>query len=280
MKPAKEKVTCPVCGASATFAHRHPQAAIYRCSNCTHAFTDPDSIESFEEYGEDYYEDVHKNWFENPNFPLFKSIAANLVLNPESVIDIGCGRGDLLRHIRETGVARRLVGVDCLSETRTDHGIEYIRGDILTTRFDEKFDAVVSLAVIEHVREVRDFTRRLLDLCKPGGRVIVMTVNDSGVLYRLGRLGKKLGVPVAFDRLYGVHHLHHFTPESLQWLLREAGLQIVHVHHHNTPLKAIDAPASNMLSAAILKVGVTAAYAVGRVLNSSYLQTIVAKVPY
>jgi 2-polyprenyl-3-methyl-5-hydroxy-6-metoxy-1,4-benzoquinol methylase len=278
MKQSKEKVACPVCGASAPFAHQHPQAAIYRCSHCTHVFTDPDSIESFEDYGEDYYEDAHKNWFENPNVSLFKWITANLGSNPESVIDVGSGKGDLLRHIRETGVARRLVGVD-LSELRSHHGIEYIRGDILTTRFDERFDAVVSLAVIEHVREVRDFTLRLFDLCKPGGRVIVMTVNDSGVLYRLGRLGKKLGVPVAFDRLYGVHHLHHFTPESLQWLLREAGLQVVKVHNHNTPLKAIDAPASNVFSTAILKVGVAAAYAVGSALNSSYLQTVVAKVP-
>lgn len=278
MESTNKNASCPVCGAIATFAHNHPEATIYRCPNCTHAFTNPDSIESFEKYGEDYYEVIHKNWFENPNVPLFHWLTKNLGANPKSVIDVGCGRGDLLRYIQQTGVASRLVGVD-LSERYTDNGIEYIRGDILTSRIDEKFDVVVSLAVIEHIRDVRAFALRLLELCRPGGRVIVMTLNDSGMLYRLGRLGKSLGISIAFDRLYSVHHLHHFTPGSLQRLLREAGLGIDYVHHHNAPLKAIDLPVSNALSAAILKLGVAAAFAGGRLFESAYLQTVVAKAP-
>lgn len=278
MESTNKSASCPVCGAIATFAHKHPEATIYRCPSCTHAFTDPDSIESFEEYGEDYYEVIHKNWFENPNLPLFQWLTKSLGASAMSVIDVGCGRGDLLRYIQQTGLASRLVGVD-LSERSSDDGIEYIRGDILTAGIDEQFDVVVSLAVIEHIPEVRAFARRLLELCRPGGRVIVMTLNDSGMLYRLGRLGKTLGISVAFDRLYSVHHLHHFTAGSLQRLLQEQGLQIEQVHHHNAPLKAIDLPVSNALSAAILKLGVAAAFAGGRLFESTYLQTVVAKAP-
>ena len=48
-----------------------------------------------EDYGPDYYERTHKNWFQNPNIRLFERIHKYVkAFGPQChVLDVGCGRG-------------------------------------------------------------------------------------------------------------------------------------------------------------------------------------------
>src|SRR5262245_19531719 len=93
-------------------------------------------------------------------------------------------------------------------------------GDAVTTRIDGSFDVVVSLAVIEHIPDVRAFAGRLVEFCRPGGVICVMTINEASVLYALARAARRVGVPLAFNRLYKRHHVQHFTTRSLVELFR------------------------------------------------------------
>jgi 2-polyprenyl-3-methyl-5-hydroxy-6-metoxy-1,4-benzoquinol methylase len=276
---AYEQQACPVCGKAAAPAYSHADAIIFRCPACTHAFSALDTLSHLEDYGPAYYEETHKNWFLHPNRDLFSLIAGQLEeRGVNSVIDIGCGKGDFLRHIHLRIPGARLIGVD-LSDNAPEPGITYWRGDILNAPIEEQFDAVVSLAVIEHVPDVQGFLRRLSDLCKPGGTIIVMTLNDGGLLYRTARLGKALGVSIAFDRVYDAHHLHHFTTRSLSRLIQGAGLRIDRVHHHNAPIAAMDIPAGNALAGVVLTWAVALVFAIGRMTQSCYLQTAIARKP-
>lgn len=271
-------IVCPVCGDSTHAAYCHPEAAIHRCTRCGHAFSPLSTITTAETYAPEYYDVAHRNWFLHPNLPLFAWISRQLPENVDSIIDVGCGKGDFLRYFRSHRGIPRLVGLD-LSPNARDDEIEYLEGDVSGLDISEKFDAVVSLAVIEHVPDVRAFARRLVALGRPGALVVVMTLNDSGLLYRTSRMGRSLGLSVAFDRLYSTHHLHHFTPRSLQTLLVRAGLEVVTVRNHNTPLSAIDVPTGNYLIAGIMKLAVAGIFAAGRVTGGCYLQTIVSRVP-
>jgi len=270
---------CPVCGTPAAPAYKHPHAIIFRCPDCTHAFSSLNTLTKFENYGPAYYEETHKNWFLHPNRDLFTLITRQLKeQGANNVIDIGCGKGDFLRHAHLDIPHAHLVGVD-LSDNEPEPGITYVRADILHAPIGEQFDAVVSLAVIEHVLDIRGFIQRLSGLCKPGGKIVIMTLNEGGLLYRATKLGKALGVSIGFNRLYDVHHLHHFTTRSLARLIEDAGLMIDKVHHHNVPLKAVDIPAGNPLTKVLLTWGVAVAFAVGRASQSCYLQTIIASKP-
>jgi 2-polyprenyl-3-methyl-5-hydroxy-6-metoxy-1,4-benzoquinol methylase len=276
---ACEQPACPVCGKAAAPAYKHADAVIFRCPACTHAFSSLGTLSRSEDYGPAYYEETHKNWFLHPNRDLFALITGQLKeQGVNSVIDIGCGKGDFLRHVHLRIPDAHLVGVD-LSDNVPEPGITYVRGDILDAPIKEQFDAVISLAVIEHVPDIQGFIRRLSDLCKPGGRTVVMTLNDGGLLYRTARLGKALGASIAFDRLYDVHHLHHFTTRSLSRLIEGAGLRIDRVHHHNAPIDAMDIPAGNSLARIVLTWGVVLVFAVGRMTQSCYLQTVIARKP-
>jgi hypothetical protein len=129
-----------------------------------------------------------------------------------------------------------------------------IRPDLALTGVDLAANRV-SLAVIEHVADIRAFVDRLWQLAKPAGTVTIVTLNEDSLLYGLARLGKRWGVPLAFNRLYSRHHLHHFTRKSLRTVLQAGGLQIESEIVHNAPLAAIDIPVKSRTAEAVLRSG-------------------------
>jgi 2-polyprenyl-3-methyl-5-hydroxy-6-metoxy-1,4-benzoquinol methylase len=253
---------------------KHPEADLYRCPVCTHCFSDPESVE-MEPYTAEYFDEHHQRWFAHPNTSLFRRIAATLPMGA-SLLDVGCGRGDFLRYLRAHRPDLELTGID-LSPNHETPGIRFLQGDFLTTAIGGRFDAVVSLAVIEHVVDIRAFVDRLKSLVKTGGSVTVMTLNESSLLFALARTGKQLGVPLAFDRLYSRHHLHHFTRNSLRALLEGGGFRIELDLTHNAPLAAIDIPVTNRVADAILRSGMWVLCRIGDATGRAYLQTMTCR---
>jgi len=166
------------------------------------------------------------------------------------------------------------LGID-LSPNENTKRIKYSQGDFLTTDLGFNYDVVISLATIEHVVDVQSFARRLTDLCQPGGQVIVMTVNESSLLYGLARNLKMAGFPIAFDRLYSAHHINHFTVKSLRRLVEQTGLAVERSCTHNAPIASIDIPLTN---SSVLNAGLRTAMVgicvLGNLTSSAYLQTI------
>jgi len=69
------------------------------------------------------------------------------IMSSESVLDLGCGTGALLKHARDSGHMGRLFGPDpadgMLEQARSRSDIEWVGGDLGSTRWDEEFDLVV-----------------------------------------------------------------------------------------------------------------------------------------
>ena len=282
-KGAQKKVsdysnlTCPVCSTTRSVFLLRSDANIYQCSSCSHSFTDSQSIVQSEEYGPDYYEKAHQNWFENPDIKLFSWIRSVLPTSITSVLDVGCGKGAFLKYMKiNTPSAQRLLGVD-YSPNESKDGVEFIMGDAATVAGNETFDAVVSLAVIEHVPDPVGFAKLMADRCKLGGHVVIMTVNDDSLVYRVARLMYRLGMKTPATRLYSAHHLQHFTLSSFRSTIEKAGLQIVSVHTRNAPLVATDIPDGSFIKRTIFKIGLVGLYYLGAFTGTAYLQTAVAR---
>jgi 2-polyprenyl-3-methyl-5-hydroxy-6-metoxy-1,4-benzoquinol methylase len=264
---------CTICGATATAMIARSDVALYRCRACTHCFSDP-NIAAQEHYEPEYFDRDHRRWFAHPDTAFFTAVAG-LLPRGGAVIDVGCGRGDFLRHVRTIRPDLKLTGID-LAPNRPAEGIQFLQGNLLTAQLGAQFDAIVSQQVIEHIDNLHAYMGSLRRLAKPGATVVVSTINESSLLYGLARMGKQVGVPLAFDRLYGRHHCQHFTTRSLRTLLETQGFHVESQRTHNAPLEAIDIPVGHPVADAILRSGMWLVCRAGSATGTAYLQTVVS----
>lgn len=148
-----------------------------------------------------------------------------------SVIDIGCGGGILSEPMTRLGAA--VTGIDPVEESAgvarahaqgAGLSINYRTATAEdTAREGLTFDAVVASEVVEHVADLGSFLRTCRSLCKPGGRLILSTLN---------RTAKSYGLAIfAAERVLGLvppgtHDWKKFIkPEELEAALERAGFQ-------------------------------------------------------
>lgn len=94
-----------------------------------------------------------------------------------SILDIGCANGNKVLFYRERGY--RAKGIDLSEEAtaygRREHGLDLLRSSIEDYATDERFDAILMLEVIEHIRDPWVWARKVSELLRPGGLVVVTT---------------------------------------------------------------------------------------------------------
>jgi SAM-dependent methyltransferase len=281
--PLKSMLKCTVCGNPSTRKYQLPEADVYRCFDCDHCFSSLRSSADVERYEPEYFEKTHKNWFAHPDVRLFNLILDQIIrFKPDaSILDVGCGQGAFLRHARTRSSKLELTGIDLISNPPdTVNRITFLKGDLFLIEIEQKYDVIVSMAVIEHIADAQGFTRRLKSLCKPGGLVILHTVNDRSVIYGVARLMYALGFKTPLVRLYSKHHLNHYTCESLQRLMALQGFHRVVLICRNMPMAAVDLPPSSILGRLIMKAGVAACFLLGALLRRTFLQTLVCQCPH
>lgn len=230
----------------------------YQCNTCCHSFIVTDR-EQRSCYSEDYYDVTHANWFSNPNHWLFKFIYSNIIDLTKKrkirLLDVGCGRGDFLKFIKNMNSEIELYGIDL----NYNHypGINFIKGDFLKDNCNSiKFDIICSLATIEHIEDINLFVNRMKGLLLPGGLIVVTTDNASGIIYKIARILKKIGISTPYHSLYEPAHLQHFTNRSLKMLMGRQGFEIILQKNHNYPKEAVDLPKANLIMKKLYLLGI------------------------
>jgi 2-polyprenyl-3-methyl-5-hydroxy-6-metoxy-1,4-benzoquinol methylase len=270
-------LNCTVCKSASYLETSFSDVELHRCSACGHCFTAQESLKKTEVYDTSYFLETHKNWFSHPDILLFQNILKLITEQKKiNVLDVGCGNGNFLKFLRSANSQLSLTGID-VAENSAAAGIDFIQADFLEWNHPNKFDVVVSLAVIEHVNDIRLFSNKLAQFTKDGGLVVVMTVNENSVPYKVARICRSLGFRAPFERLYSHHHLNHFTKNSLATLMRSADLKPVQKIMHNGPLRAVDFESSSFATGMILKTGVAGMFLLGNLSHNTLLQTIVCK---
>ena len=134
----------------------------------------------------DVYKTVH-SLYGRAKLPAKQNPKINLVkkfghaFDGRSIIDVGCGNGDLLRAIRETGKPKRLIGVDGSEYvlSNSDPDIDFIKSDIIDFNLEDKFDFVFSDNVIEHIApaDLESHLTSITRILKPDGKLIILMPN-------------------------------------------------------------------------------------------------------
>lgn len=251
---------------------------LFRCPHCTHTFTLAVEIEP-QLYSEDYFYERHKNWFNNPDYNLFKffhKILRRLIEKKKiRLLDLGCGKGDFLKYIKQLDPDLELYGIDLADNDSSE--FHFIKGDLFKEDIAMQFDVVCGNAVIEHVDNPQLFMKKLNNLLLPNGLLFLSTINNLSLTYKVARLLNALRMDAAYNQLYGAHHLQHYTNRSLRYLLEANGFQTLIQKNYNYPFRAIDITETNPCIKRLYLAGVWLIFSLQSLSKSGIAQIIVSR---
>lgn len=165
-------------------------------------------------------------------------VAARQPLRGARVLDVGCGGGLLSEAMAREGA--RVLGLD-LSPELIDiaklHRLEAIQGgavldldyrvqpvEALADAEPGTFDAITCMEMLEHVPEPGSIVEACARLLKPGGRLVVSTINRTPAAFALAIVGAEY---VAGLLPKGTHDYRTFIkPSELTRVLRAVGLEV------------------------------------------------------
>jgi len=149
----------------------------------------------------------------------------------KSALDIGCGAGLVCEPLARLG--GEVTGVDAAAENvsaasahaeRAGLDIRYMAGEVGALDIGT-FDLVTCLEVVEHVADKPAFLADVAARLAPDGLLVMSTPNRSAASRVL-----LVGAAEAVGYVpRGTHHWSDFvTPEELESLLADVGLQVTH----------------------------------------------------
>ncbi|HZZ88748.1 MAG TPA: class I SAM-dependent methyltransferase [Caulobacteraceae bacterium] len=138
---------------------------------------------------------------------------------PDLIVDFACGSGLFTQCLAEEAAPSRVVGAD-FHETPPQElqTAEYLPIGKLPELAGQA-DLVLAMHVLEHDDDPRALLARIVQLVRPGGRLIVETPNVDCVWMSV--FGK------SWDAWYPPYHRRHFNRRNLRALIETVGLSVV-----------------------------------------------------
>lgn len=149
------------------------------------------------------------------------------------VLDVGCGRGELLALLRQRGISARGVDVNAaMVELCRSRGFEVEEGDALSYlrgQDDGSLGGLIAIQVVEHFAPayLTRFLEAAFHAMRPGAPLVLETINPACWM--------------AFFETYirDLTHQHPLHPETLKYLVQASGFHDVDVQFRQ-PVSASD----------------------------------------
>jgi ubiquinone/menaquinone biosynthesis C-methylase UbiE len=158
---------------------------------------------------------------------LRRLISANLDLNL-NVLDLGCGTCDLTQDLLEkkvnvysADISKEMIQMSkrkLESKNLSTRRLQQASISSLVNEYENYFDQIVSLDVIEHIKNDNEAIKSMYKLIVPGG-ILLLTVPALQKLY--GKKDEELG------------HYRRYKKDHLILLLKRAGFEIIKIRYWN-----------------------------------------------
>jgi ubiquinone/menaquinone biosynthesis C-methylase UbiE len=116
---------------------------------------------------------------------------------PQEVLEVGCGRGELAERMSRE-LAARVVALDQsprMVELTAARGVEAIVGDVVNLPFDDgSFDRAVAAWMLYHAADLDQALEELRRVLRPDGRLVAATSSERN-LNELWELVGEVGAP-------------------------------------------------------------------------------------
>lgn len=209
---------------------------------------DPDEVAQFSRIAEEWWDETGKfrplhqinpvriRYIKQQLCARFKRDANTLTpFEGLSLLDIGCGGGLICEPMARLGA--QVVGVDAsprnihvatLHAEQSGLSITY-RAATAEALVEEqaRYDVVLALEIIEHVNEPMAFIASCAALVKPGGMVVMTTINRSAKAYAFAIVGAEYVLRLLPK---GTHQWQKFIkPSEMAAGFRAAGLEVADI---------------------------------------------------
>ena len=214
---------------------------VVRCQTCGLMRTNPrPTMETIGFYYPDYYgpyqgTTVKMGVTEGNNRPLWKRMAQKIfqfnnmrlpVLKPGRMIEIGCASGSFMHQMAQKGW--EVAGVELSARAASNAralGYPVHAGPLETTPDPNQrpYDLVVGWMVLEHLHDPIFALRKLHKWTKHRGWLILSVPNAGSLEFRLFK-----------DTWYALQlptHTFHYTPKTINILLKQGGWRIEEIYH-------------------------------------------------
>ena len=154
-------------------------------------------------------------------------------LSGKRIVDVGCGGGILTEAMAERGAVAlgidlgdKPLGVARLHKLESGANVDYrrISAEALAREAPATFDVVACMELLEHVPQPAQIVAACAKLAKPGGLVVVSTINRNPKAYALAVIAAEYVLRLLPT---GTHDYAKFlTPAELASFARAAGLAV------------------------------------------------------
>jgi SAM-dependent methyltransferase len=232
-------IPCPLCNSDAyrVFHSRTVKGyAVVQCSACGFLYRNPtyQPAALTEAYNQGYLAFL-EGAYSRDRRALYRRVLDELEFGRQTagydrrrLLDVGCGHGLFLTVARDLGWEPYGLdfAADCIQHARTAFGLPNAAvGNLTPTSFEPGFfDAVTLWSVAAHLDNPVGMFKNIHRVLRPGGILIIYTVDAGGFMHWLER-----------ERWKGFHgnHLVFFTPQTLQKTLAEAGFCCERIAYDN-----------------------------------------------
>jgi SAM-dependent methyltransferase len=225
-------IRCLLCGSGSDETFMFVNGfRIARCANCGFIFVNPRPTEEslLKIYSNQQTNPFHKEDYEAFEYelPVLTKIVDKIqqCIPTGQLLEVGCGRGDLLRVARMNGFS--VVGCDIFGGRKPiSDGITFYDSTLKDAGFnDNSFDVVVIRNILEHLFDPNIEMKEVKRILKPNGYLYIKVPNvefEHGVRCRL-IFGKK-------HTMDPPYHLNYFSPISLRKFLINTQFEFLFWH--------------------------------------------------
>jgi 2-polyprenyl-3-methyl-5-hydroxy-6-metoxy-1,4-benzoquinol methylase len=243
---AEEVPFCLLCGTGGEFLYQGLRDRIFNspgewslkcCPQCGFVWLSPRPVSSDirKLYSNYYTHDISITVQKSDSFrdKLISSIGLNRTMvelealsaedvSNSKILDVGCGCGDFLAKMRESGCDVTGVEPDsqAVKTAREHFGLNVYESTLENLAFpDNTFDAVTMIHVIEHLANPLVTLQECRRILKPGGKLIVVTPNIESLGYKMFK--------DRYVHLDPPRHLCLFSSHTLRNSAERAGLHVL-----------------------------------------------------
>lgn len=228
-----EYVRCDFCDSDDTKTWaRNSAINVVKCTNCGLMYSNPrlTSEELSEFYKNEYFKEGG-NYTEDPiRFRQYLVDIRDFIKvckPPGRILDIGCAIGFFLDNLPDEW---EKYGIDSSKEAveygKGKYNLKLFEGYLPRTNLFEPdfFDVIHMRATLEHVESPKIYLRRIFELLRPGGILVISNLPN------LNSLAAKI-YKSNFRLLLPRQHLYHFTPETIRNYLHMFEFEIQRIYY-------------------------------------------------